>query len=327
MTMVLCDHPRLRDPDMPPSSPREILTRLLPAVAACVLGFAVARPAIAATGRVAIDVGGQRRIATVIETVRLKRAPRPAIIVLRGEPAGPRRNGLARADRFLGLDDMAAVSGAVVAFPLAAGGKWDLGANGDRDAAFVRALAAKLVADGIADRRRVYLVGVSSGGLLALRILCGGADYVAGAAVLIANMPASFAPACKPARPIPFFMLSGDADPLMPYKGGVANLADFKEPVVSANDTAAPFLAAADCGKTRTSRELPDKDPRDGTRVVVEHPVGCKAAIDIYHVEGGGHVLPGRPIRADRGAIVGARNNDVDASRALSDFFRRIPRQ
>lgn len=279
--------------------------------------------ASAATGRVTLEVNGQKRTATLVERARLKRAPRTTIIVLRAAGAARARAGLSRVDRFLGLDELAS-AGTVLAFPGAVGGKWDI--DGGNDVAMVRALAQRLVNDGVADKRRIFIAGVSSGGLLALKILCDGADFVAGAAVLIANTPSGLAPACKPARAIPFLQLAGTADPIMPYKGGEAKLADFKGEVASAEATRAPFEAAADCGKARATEDMPDKDPKDGSRVYVERPQGCKAPIEFYRVEGGGHVLPGRPARADRGVVVGARNNDIDTARVLMEFFRRAAR-
>ncbi len=292
---------------------------------AAIAGFvALTSGALAATGRITVDVNGQKRAATIVEHSRLKRAPRPTIIVLRNGAGAARRAGLSRIDRFLGLDD-AAGPATVLAFPSPQENAWRLGADKSDDA-MVRALAAKLVADGIADRRRIYLAGVSSGGLLALRILCDGADYLAGAAILIANAPTAVAGACKPARPIPLFFMTGTADPLMPFAGGEAKLIDFKGEVVSAEATLAPFAAAAACGKNKASQELPDRDPTDGSRVVVEHFYNCKTPLEIWRVDGGGHALPGRPVRADRGAVIGARNNAIDTARVLIVFFRRAGR-
>ncbi len=289
---------------------------------ALVLGLS--NPARAATGRVTIEVGGQKRQATIVERSRLKRAPRPTIIVLRASGAGARRAGLSRIDRFLGLDEAAGV-GTVLAFPSAIGRRWQIEGKDD-DAAMVRALAARLVADGLADKKRIYLAGVSSGALMATRIVCDGADYLAGAAALIGTAPAGVAASCKPAKPIPFLLLAGTADPLTPYQGGPSKLEDFKGDVASAEATLAPFAAAADCGKTHSTDELPNKDANDGSRVVVEKFQGCKAPVELYRIVGGGHALPGRPARSDRGAAIGARNNDIDTARVLVDFFRRAAR-
>ena len=49
-------------------------------------------------------------------------------------------------------------------------------------------------------------------------------------------------------------------------------------------------------------------------------PIATPATV---RVEGGGHTLPGRPARSDRGQSVGALNKDVNVSRLIAEFVRR----
>jgi hypothetical protein len=65
-------------------------------------------------------------------------------------------------------------------------------------------------------------------------------------------------------------------------------------------ESAAPPSAAA--------HGFPDRDLDDGSRVTMERLNGCKHMVELVRVEGGGHTLPGRPTRADRGESVGALN-------------------
>ena len=280
--------------------------------------------ASAATGRTSVDVAGQKRSVLLIEFERLKRSPRTAIIVLRGGGASA-RNALTDR-RGIGLSPVVRSAGVVIAYPDAVDGRWNLGAGGVDDVAFVRALAAKLVADGVAHPRRIFIAGESSGGILAMRIACEGADFIAGLAVMISAMPSAMAPSCKIAKPTALLMINGTADPLVPYQGGTANLGAFKENVLSVEETLKPFLAAAQCNGERTKHDAPDRDPNDGSRVVVENFAGCKTPVELVRVEGGGHTLPGRPARADRGVAVGALNNDISTPRVISDFVRRVAR-
>ncbi len=281
------------------------------------------REARAATGRVTVDVAGQKRTATLIEFGRLKRTPRTTIIVLRG--ASPRVRG-ASTDRRggIGLSPVVRNTGALIVYPDALDQKWALDQGGSDDPGFIRSLASKLVADGLADKRRIFLAGVSTGGVLALRIACEGADYLAGVSVMIANMPEKMAPTCKPAKPLALMVMNGTADPLMPWQGGTASLANFRDSVVSTDATMAPFAMAASCGPERTKQEAPDRDPADGSRVIFERLNGCKVPVELARVDGGGHTLPGRPARADRGVVVGAQNNDVNTPRVLWDFVQRV---
>lgn len=290
--------------------------------AACAV--AGAQTASAATSRVQIDVAGQKREVLLIQFERLKRSARAAIIVLRG--GGPRVRNALTDRRGIGLSPVVRSSGVVIAYPEAVDATWTLGGSGPDDIAFVRALANKLVADGIADRRRVFLAGVSSGGVLALKVACSGAEEFAGYAAMISALPADLASSCKIGKPTPFMLMNGTANPLIPWQGGKAGLVTFKDNVLSAEETLKPFAQAAQCGSDRSKQDMPDRDPADGSRVVVERGNGCKALIELVRVEGGGHTLPGRPSLSDRGVPVGARNNDVSTPRVLWDFVRRAVR-
>ena len=276
-------------------------------------------PAGAFTGRLSIDVAGQKRSAVMVEPERLKRSPRTVVIVLHGATNGSGR----RIQSNLGLDEFLRANGAVAVYPDAIDGGWNVtGGPGPDDPAFLRALAAKLVADGIADRRKIFLVGASTGGMLALRVGCQAPDYLAGVGALIAGLPATLAASCKPA-PSAFFLMNGTANPLAPWQGGKANLGGFKEDILSAEATLALFAAANGCASQRVAREYPDRDPTDGSRVVVERLSGCKHVVELVRVEGGGHTLPGRPARSDRGQSVGAQNRDVNISGLIVAFLRQ----
>jgi polyhydroxybutyrate depolymerase len=126
--------------------------------------------------------------------------------------------------------------------------------------------------------------------------------------------------------PLAFLLLNGTANPLIPYQGGPIRLRGVKGEVVSAEATLAPFAAANACSTQRSSHDYPDRDLDDGSRVTMERLSGCKHMVELVRVEGGGHTLPGRPTRADRGQSVGALNRDVNASRLILEFIRRSER-
>lgn len=156
-----------------------------------------------------------------------------------------------------------------------------------------------------------------------MRLGCRDSTTFAGIVSLITLMPAADAAACKPSRPTPFLLMVGTADPKVPFGGGEANLVEYKGDMASAEQTLAPFAQAAGCGPARHRAEVPDRDPNDGSRVVIENLQGCKAPVELVPDQGGGHTLPGRPRINDRGLAVGAHNNDVNATRLVLDFLRR----
>lgn len=274
--------------------------------------------ASAASGRLTIESGGVKRSAYVVEHSRLKRTLRPTVIVLHGQ-AG---TGL-RVRRYLGIEENLKSQSVVTVYPDAVDGHWKVGEDAEKDVRFIRDLAEKLVSDGIADRRRIFVVGSATGGILAMRIGCHDAGPYAGVSSLITLMPAADAATCKPSKPLPFMLLAGTADPRVPFGGGKADLVEYRGDVVSAEQTMAPFAHAAGCSAQRTKSELPDRDPNDGSKVVIELFEGCKVPIELIRIEGGGHTLPGRPRINERGLAVGAHNNDVNATRLILDFLRR----
>lgn len=283
------------------------------------LGFA--RPAEAAYGRVSLTVGGVKRTATLVEFERLKKRRRPVIFVLHGG-AGGSGAGL-RARRSLGLDVFARNTGAIVVYPDAVDGYWGRAKPGQPvpdDAGFVSALANKLVDEGVASRRRIYIAGISGGGMLAMKIACENADLFAGVGAFIANLPAEWGASCNPTKPLAFMLINGTADPLVPYVGGLANMPEGPREVLSADATVAIFTKANGCGAHRAA-PLSDRDRGDGSKIMVEHWTGCKAPVELVRVDGGGHTIPGRRSSSTRGTAVGAQNNDVDGARLMWDFL------
>ena len=303
-------------PTTPPSALRGWFIALL-AFASATLTPALAD---AASGKLTFQSGGQTRSAFVIEQQRLKRGARATLIILHGGSG----SGM-RTRRTLGLEDVIRSQGVAVVYPDAIDGHWDLSDKGaQRETQMVRDLIRKLVDERISDRKRIYLLGLSTGGMVALRYACEYADTLAAGGALIAAMPEGLAASCKPSRPLPFLFLAGTANPYLPYGGGPANLRDFKGVVASIAASLAPFKTAAGCGDVAKSTTFPDRDPNDQSHVVLDTFKDCKVPIEFIHVEGGGHTIPGRwrgP--TDRGIAPGVHNNDVDASRLIWDFLKR----
>jgi polyhydroxybutyrate depolymerase len=293
------------------------------------LGFtATSMTAMAASGHVTIESGGVTRGAILVEHARLKKSRRPVIIILHGGGGNA-----VRVRHMLGLEEKARSASPVMVYPEAIANHWgDVGKPSDtRDANFIRDLIAKLVGEGIADKHRVFLVGGSSGGLLAIKVACGGSD-IAGVVAIFATLPAELEPTCKLAHPMPFLMILGTMDQLIPYNGGPANLVDSKAELLSGKTTLDFFGKAAGCSDARTTTTYADHDTRDNSRAYLDKLSGCKVPVELLRVEGGGHLLPrigsiGAGARAndgDRSASQGLRNRDVDGPQLIWDFLRHL---
>ena len=165
-------------------SARWLVLALMPAL---ILGLlALPGPARAASGRITLESGGIARNAILVQSRRLKQARRPLVIVLRSSrEKGPHLKHV------FGLEEMEGSGGPVLVYPEPVGGRWSdaPGPEASRDGAFIRDLIGKLVSDGIVDRRKVFIVGISNGGFTALRSVCDNAALFAGAAALITALP------------------------------------------------------------------------------------------------------------------------------------------
>ncbi len=277
--------------------------------------------ALAAAGRVTIESGGVPRTAILVQHRRLKQSRRPLVIILRGgRDKGPRLR------HTFGLEEIARASGAVLIYPQPVSGHWSDAPSpqASRDAVFIHDLIAKFVSGGTVDPSKVFIVGIGTGGMMALRLACDEKTAFAGAAVLGASMPADLEATCKPSRPLPLMMIAGTADTLVPFHGGKANLPTSKAELLSIEATLGLFGKAAGCGGGVTTTVFPDKDPRDGTRAYLDRLNNCKVPVEVIRIEGGGHMLPGFASEDGTGSGRGPANGDINSAKLVWDFFRRL---
>ena len=249
-----------------------------------------------------------------------KTKPAPLLMVLHGS-AGSGEDMMTVTRR--GFERLADKEKFVVVYPDALERRWnDQGGTVD-DVGFLLAIVDKLVADGLVDKNRIYVAGISNGGMMAQRLACEQADRIAGIATVAGGLPEPLQATCKPARALPVLVIQGTEDPIVPWSGGaVAGFEDFGK-VLSARETAKFWAANNRCGDGGVIAAEPDRDPKDGTRVKMEVFASCPAgaAVKLAAVEGGGHTWPGGyqylPER-----FIGRTSQDVDANMLIWDFFK-----
>ena len=249
-----------------------------------------------------------------------KTKPAPLLMVLHGS-AGSGEDMMTVTQR--GFERLADKEKFVVVYPDALERRWnDQGGTVD-DVGFLLAIVDKLVADGLVDKNRIYVAGISNGGMMAQRLACEQADRIAGIATVAGGLPEPLQATCKPARALPVLVIQGTEDPIVPWSGGaVAGFEDFGK-VLSARETAKFWAANNRCGDGGVIAAEPDRDPKDGTRVKREVFASCPAgaAVKLAAVEGGGHTWPGGyqylPER-----FIGRTSQDVDANMLIWDFFK-----
>jgi polyhydroxybutyrate depolymerase len=161
------------------------------------------------------------------------------------------------------------------------------------DVAFLRAVIADAQTQHPVDPARVFLVGFSNGGFMALRMACDASDVVT-AVVNIAGSTWIDPARCGPGRPVSILHLHGTADATIRFEGSSAP-ARSPSPVgryVGAKETNARFAARNGCATTLESLPALDVEKRDGVETSRERYTGCPAggAVELWTMDGVGHV-------------------------------------
>jgi len=257
------------------------------------------------------------------------KGPVPLVLALHGRLGTS--EGMAR---LTGLVPLAQREGFLVVFPQGVNRSWadarkhgPAAEQGVDDVAFLAALIDDLVAlppnRPAVDPTRVYVLGMSNGGMMSLTLACRLSDRLAAVGSVTGAVPAVLKDDCAgPA--VPVALIQGDKDPLVPFAGG--EVARNGGPVLSAAEGAALFAQRDGCA-AQTVQALADTAPDDGTTTEVQISSGCResAEVRLYTVKGGGHTWPGG-WRYLRERFVGRMSKDFEASEELWRFFRRFTR-
>lgn len=298
---------------MPARSRRSKRTILWIACVATALTFAgglwrFLRPTVdAAVGFVAgdaivsLDHGGLHR------TYRLHVPPGtppprwPVVIALHGRA----RDSWWMARR-TGLDAVADRERFVVVYPTARSFRWNDGftPSGSDDVGFLSAALEQVANTLPVDRDRIFLTGISNGGMMAYRFACESPGIVAAVAPVAGQLAESIAPSCRSPHPASMLAVGGTADHVIPWDGVRGFL-------LSAEDSVAPWVAADGCEPRPVPVPAPGSVRRRGF-------ANCRGllAVELAEIPGGGHDWP-RGRRKDGG---------FSASEEIWRFFTAHPR-
>ena len=195
------------------------------------------------------------------------------------------------------------------------------------DVAFVKAVVERLERESHADPKRVYLMGMSNGAMMTLRL-----------GLQLDPAPAAFCAVCglmtldgglcggSSPRPISALLIEGTADPLVPFEGGQVHFyKKLRGGVVSAQQTVDFWRKADGLSQAQpVETVLPHLDPSDPTRAE-KYVWGSGARqVEFIRVEGGGHAEPtlahayGLVYRA----FTGKQNHDFESAEEAWAFFK-----
>lgn len=213
--------------------------------------------------------------------------PRPAVIVLHGGLGSG-----AIVQQVAGLDAALIRRGVMVIYPSAADDRWNDGlmAGPRDDVDYLDGMIDLYVTQRMIDPTRLYIIGMSNGGMMTQRMLCASRYHFAGAGVVVATHPNIGR--CGRPRPTPLTIVWGSEDPFFPPDGEEGNLWHRRHKPESRAATAAFWARANGCAVT-SPRPYIWPVASQGPVVETFDYRGCNAALRILQVQGMGHTWPG----------------------------------
>jgi polyhydroxybutyrate depolymerase len=270
-----------------------------------VLALAACRPAGSST----LHVGSVTR--HYEEFVPTDTPGMPLVIALHGRGSTGRQM-----ERFTHLDDIAAREQFVVVYPDGIDHRWNDGRDntGVDDVAFIAQLIDEMAARHAIDRSRVYVTGISNGGMMSYRLACDLSDRIAAIAPVAGDLPTA---PCTPSHPVSVLAINGTSDPLVPYEGGMVG----HRGTVLSSPASAQFFATRDGCRAADTADEPDVDRDDGVRSH-DRRYRCppRLAVELVTLDGGGHTWPGGPQYLPK-VLIGPTSRDFDASERIWAFF------
>jgi polyhydroxybutyrate depolymerase len=193
------------------------------------------------------------------------------------------------------------------------------------DVAFVRAVVAALVQSGRADPHRVYIMGMSNGAMMALRLAVELKPAPAAVAAASGTMAAnSSCPAAS--APMSVLLIDGTDDPIVPFAGGAVGIKDHRTGVVTGVAASRDYWLHADglFGTPAILSDFPHRLTADPTRARKETwGPAAGPQVEVVTIQNGGHVEPS--LRYHYGwfysSIVGRQNQDLESAEEAWSFF------
>jgi polyhydroxybutyrate depolymerase len=257
--------------------------------------------------------------------------PLPMVLALHGGGSNARQM-----ERYTRFNDLAAKEGCLVVYPEAVDGNWNdgRGIEGVRaqqenidDVKFVRLIVDRISKEYKIDRSRVFCTGISNGAFMSHRLATEASDLIAAIAPVAGGMAPAMATKFQPAHPVSILIIQGDADPLVPIRGGTVGFRRGRKRghVIPTEETISLYVRRNGNQVEPTVTTL-DRDEKDGTSVEIrkypDGPGGVKT--QAYLVKNGGHTWAGRPLYLPE-MLTGKASQEFSATEVIWEFFKSCP--
>lgn len=281
----------------------------------CAFGLLFRRALASTAPSSSIEIGGRTRGYILhLPAGYSGNARPPLVIVLHGAIQGN-----ASAERMSGMSALADKEKFVVVYPegtsmMGNAPTWNAGnccgyaqQKHVDDIAFLRALIGKLEKDYSIDPKRIYVTGISNGGMMSFRVACEMADVVAAVAPVEGAQNVD----CKPSAPVSVIVFHGTADRLVPFNGG-------SSPYQIGQHRSDTPVADAVAFWVKENGCAPMPKRQESAEVHVVTYLGCKdgTGVALYAIQGGRHTWPGTSIS----------HVDLPATDVMWKFFMQHPK-
>jgi polyhydroxybutyrate depolymerase len=223
-----------------------------------------------------------------------KNKPAPLVIVIHGAQANAQK-----AEQITGMSVKSENEGFIVAYPNGTGIKnykgtktWNAGnccgpayIMQINDVGFISELINEIQKNYNIDKKRIYILGISNGGMLAYILTCKLSDKIASIADITGAMNITD---CSPTQPVSVLIVHGTADPVIRYEGGKPlNNPDWIRRLDNPTSYALSFWSRYNqCSQTPTRNQYGD--------IIKETYTNCsnETEVTLYTIVGGGHYYP-----------------------------------
>jgi polyhydroxybutyrate depolymerase len=182
------------------------------------------------------------------------------------------------------------------------------------DVGFLRAMIGEIERLYRIDPKRVYMTGISNGGMMAYRFACEASDMVAAIGIVAG---AVLTP-CAPTRPVSVIHIHGSADENVPVGGGIGRKTLTRTSYPPVAESIATWIHADGC---------PAEPERSDAALHVQlsdyRPCRGGAEVAYYLIDGGGHSWPGGQRMA---GFLDAPSQAIAATPLIWRFFAAHPK-
>lgn len=241
---------------------------------------------------------------------------------------------------YVGLNELAEEQGIIGVYPdglnnVRTGAPRDTGWNYLRDVSyfpdadthndtqFIKDVIEDLSQDLNIDRKRIYVAGISNGGLMVQRLACEAPEFFAGFASVAGAGYGGMEQICDDDVTVNMLVMHGTLDNNIQWNGNIQTMPDGTDfyltlPIATLAEYWAQRMHCTD--SIREDVDIPESQDETGLMILWATECDNDAKLVVYAIVNGGHNWPG----IDGGIpsqVAGLINLDVDATQIIWDFF------